>query len=153
MDTPLHIDEETENLEGSTAICRLNSFVQRFFPRFALVTRRRGRRSIETQLAMRTSFDAVAWNAYGAAEQVVAITKILQTGLDLPNHHLIPDDPFVLLMNTSTGFDDVFTFDEIESKYRTTYSKEDYRRIRSEEWTVGQFVEDLLNRCSGPANS
>ncbi|MCE2727743.1 MAG: hypothetical protein LW698_13340 [Planctomycetaceae bacterium] len=73
--------------------------------------------------------------------------KLLQWELGLPNCNFLPDDSLSLLMDSCYGIDDVFVFQEIETRYAVKYRKEDLQRIRDERWTVANLVTDLLERA------
>lgn len=146
MGRPLFWDEPIEARERARFIHVLNGWIRKVFPNLAVIARRPGRRSVETQLRQRSCFSAEAWNDYGPVPRVVAVLEIIQWELALPNHNFLPDDPLVLLMNSSYGIDDTFAFQELESRYAVKYNDEDFQRMKSEEWTLGQFVKDLLER-------
>lgn len=79
--------------------------------------------------------------------EVVAILKIVQQELNLPNHNLIPDDPVVLLMSSGYDIDDVYALERLEKKYSAKYTDEELQNIRKEDWSLGRFVTDLLVRA------
>ncbi len=146
MDRPLFWDEPIEAQERGRLVHVLNGWIRKLFPNLIIIARRPGRRSVETQLRQRTHFSAEAWNEYGPLPQVVAVLELIQWELALPNHNFLPDDPLMLLMNSSYGIDDTFVFQELETQYAVKYNDEDFQRIKNEEWTLGHFITDLLER-------
>jgi hypothetical protein len=89
------------------------------------------------------------WSECGPPAEVAAILEIIRKELALPNHNFVPNDPVVLLMGSGYDKDDVYALMELEERYAVKYKDEEIKRIRMEEWTLGQFVEDLLARCAG----
>lgn len=150
MEQPLHIDERLEERERVRVIHVLNRWLRKLFPNSAIIARRPGRRSVESQLRQRPHFLAELWNEYGPQPQVISILKTIQWELALPNHNFVPDDPIVLLMKSAYGIDDVFAFQELERRYSVKYQKEELEQIKDEDWTLGQFVKNLLARCKTP---
>lgn len=146
MDRPLFLDEPIEAQEHARLVHVFNGWIRKLFPDLAIIARRPGRRSVETQLRQRSHFLAEAWNGYGPLPQVIAVLELIQWELALPNHNFLPDDPLALLMNSSYGIDDTFVFQELETRYAIKYNDEDFQRMKNEEWTLGHFVTDLLER-------
>jgi hypothetical protein len=146
MDRPLFWDEPIEARERARLIHVLNGWIRKLVPNLAILARRPGRRSVETQLRQRSHFSAEAWNKYGPEPRVVALLNIIQRELALPNHNFLPGDPLVLLINSSYGIDDKFAFQELESRCAVKYNDEDFQRMQAEKWTLGDLVADLMER-------
>ena len=151
MDKPLYLDAQLEKREraGQT---RLFRWLKAFFPRLAYFEPRPGRRSLEVLLRERSRFSAEAWSEYGPLTEVVAILDIIRKELSLPGHNFIPDDSLVLIMNSSDDLDDLYAFGELETRYGVKYSNEDFQRMKNEDWTLGRFVGDLLDRGKTPGS-
>ena len=86
------------------------------------------------------------WNEYGPPSDVAAILEIIRKELHLPNHHFIPDDPVVLVMRSGYDTDDVYALIELEEWGGVKFEDPEVERIRNEEWTLGQFVKELLEK-------
>lgn len=151
MKRPLFWNELIEARERTRFVHVLNNWISRFFPNLAILARRPGRRSVESQLLQRPHFATEAWREYGLLPQVIAVLKLLQWELGLPNCNFLPDDSLSLLMDSCYGIDDVFVLQEIETRYAVKYRKEDLQRIRDERWTVANLVTDLLERAQAQA--
>ena len=148
MGTPLFFDEVVERKERARLVHVLNRWLHMIFPNCVIIARRPGRKSIEMQLRKRARFAAEAWAKYGRESQIVAVFKTIQRELALPNHHFIPEDPLTLLISSAYGIDGVFALQAIETQHGAKYGEQDLERIGKEEWTVGQFVADVIRRSS-----
>ncbi len=147
MDKPLFVDQEIEQEERARLVHVLNRWLQALLPNIALIARPPGRRSVELQLRQRSRFSGELWSRHGPQPQVAALLETIRWELALPNHHFIPDDPLLLLMNSAYGIDDVHAFEAFETRYAVKFTKEELERMKTEEWTLGQFVEELLQRA------
>lgn len=144
MDQPLFLDEQIEKQERARLGHVLARWLKKLIPILAYNGPPRTRRSVETQLLQRPCFSPKVWSAYGEPVEVVAILEIIRKELSLPNHNFIPDDPLVLLMSSGYDKDDVYAMLELEKRYGVKYQDEEVKRIMDENWTLGQFVKDLL---------
>lgn len=150
---PLHVDERIEAHERARIGHALARWLQRLFPALTYHGPPRARRSIESQLLKRPDFSPELWSECGPPAEIEAILKIIRKELALPKHNFIPDDPVVLLMGCGRDIDDVYALLELEEKYAVTFQDEELERIRQEEWTLGQFVKDLLARRAGTTST
>ena len=53
----------------------------------------------------------------------------------------------MLLMSCGYDNDDVYVLIDLEDKFGVKYNNDELERIRKENWTLGRFVKDLLERC------
>ena len=143
---PLVWDEPVEARERRRIVHILNQWIRRFFPHVAIIARRPGRRSVETQLRHRLHFSTEAWQRYGPLPQVIGVLKLIQWELALTNCNFLPGDSVTLLTDSCYGIDDRFLFQQLEKRYAVKYQEEECRRIRHEKWTVGDLVTDLQVR-------
>jgi hypothetical protein len=146
MDRPLYWDALIEARERTRFVHALNGWIKKFLPNVAILARRPGRRSVETQLRQRTHFPEEAWRKHLPLPQVMPVLKLIQWELGLPNHNFLPDDSVSLLMDSCYGIDDTFVFQELETRYAVRYLEEELRRIREESWTLADLLHDLLDR-------
>ena len=149
MIEPLHIDERLEERERARIGHVLARWIKKLIPALAYHGPPRARRSVESQLLQRPRFSSELWSEYGPPAEVAAILEIIRKELALPNHNFVPNDPVVLLMGSGYDKDDVYALMELEERYAVKYKDEEIERIRKEEWTLGQFVKDLLARRAG----
>ena len=147
MVEPLYLDERLEEQERTRVKHVLARWLKKLIPALAYNGPPRARRSIESQLLLRPRFSSELWSGCGPPAEVAAILEIIRNELALPNHNFIPDDAVVLLMSSGYDKDDVYAMLELEKRYAVKYKDEEVERIRKEEWTLGQFVKDLLARC------
>ena len=150
MVKPLYLDERLEEQERARIGHVLARWLKKLIPRLAYHGPPHTRRSVEAQLGRRSSFSPEAWREYGPAEEIVEILETVRKELALPNHNFIPDDPLILLMSSGYDRDDVYAVLELEKKFAVKYRDEELERIKNEDWTLGQFVKDLLTRGRTP---
>lgn len=146
MTEPLYLDERLEERERARLGHVFARWLKKLIPRLAYHGPPCARRSVEAQLGQRSCFSREVWREYGPAEEVVGVLETIQKELSLPNHNFIPDDALVLIMSSGYDIDDVYAVLELERKLTVKYTDEELERIRNEDWTLGQFVKDLLTR-------
>jgi len=148
---PIFWDEPVESRERRRFVHVLNRWIRPLFPYAAIIARRPGRRSVETQLRRRLRFASEAWQRYAPLPQVISVLKLIQWELALPTCNFLPDDSVTLLMDSCYGIDDRFLFQQLEKRYGVTYQEQEIQRIRNEQWTVANLLTDLLVRRGNDA--
>ena len=142
MYNPIHVDSLHEK---ETFVSWLNRSIQRVFPRIRIANMPYGRRSVESQLKDRKQLCKDNWTGLGRFENVVSLLDLIKDELALPNNHLIPQDSFVLLLESALGVDDILIFRRLEDR-GIQFTQDELTTMRRDNWTVGEFVQDVLRR-------
>ena len=114
-----------------------------------------GAEQIAAQLEQRRHFPHSMWQSAGfPLDATVQILKVLEEEIGLSSFHLIPLDPFVLLM--AVGVDDdpwLYLFSEIKDVFGVEYSDAELDRMIEENWSVGRLVSDILAKSGKLASN
>ena len=144
---PLYLNESVEARALGHWGHGIRRHILKLIPPLKFYLPPRGRPSVISQLEQRPEFPSSMWTEHNSPDDVVAVLKIISGGLNLPNHNFIPEDPLGLIMSSGTDpLDEIEALMELEEKYHVKYTNAERRRISLEEWTLGEFVNDLLER-------
>jgi hypothetical protein len=144
---PLTVDDQIEEAARAGRWKTFGRRLQEYSPFLLYRDPPFGRKSAESQLSRRTLFPNGSWATVAPFVDVQVILTIIEQELRWPNNHFIPEDSVRLVM-TGYELDDAYALLEIQKHYGICFSKDDFQTIHREQWTLGQFVREILRRAA-----